>query len=140
MVNNSVIALIAQIREKANRLIIQELAKDGVRNIATSHGNILNDLFEYKELSMNQLSMGIDKTKSTVTVLVDKLVLLGYVVKKKSSIDSRVTLVRLTKKGENFKPIFQRISKKLLLEAYKGFSEKEKEVLISLLSRMGKNI
>lgn len=140
MVNNSVIALIAQIREKANRLIIHELNKNGVRNIVTSHGNILNSLFEYKELSMNQLSMMVDKTKSTVTVLVNKLVLLGYVVKKKSSSDSRVILVCLTKKGENFKPIFQRISKKLLLEAYKGFSEKEKEALISLLSKMGKNM
>lgn len=47
---------------------------------------------------MKELAEKIFRKKPTVTVLVDKLVTLGYVIKEKSKADSRVTFIKLTEK------------------------------------------
>ena len=70
---------------------------------------------------MKELAEKIHRTKPTVTVLIDKLVDLGYVVKEKSTEDCRVTFVGLTEKGLGLKPGFREISERLMAVVYKGF-------------------
>lgn len=135
-----VISLIARIRRKANRLIIRELRKNHVKDLDTSHGDIIGAIFARNALSMNELAAIIEKDKSTVTALVNKLVRLGYVERIKSDADSRVIFITLTKKSKALWPIFERISATLLSTIYKGFSDSDKESLIKLLSKVDSNL
>ena len=82
----------------------------------------------------------INRDKSTVTVLIKKLIELGYVEKIKDPNDSRVTLVKLTKQGWEFKQDFEEISNTLLENVYKNFSTQEKEVIIYELEKMLNNL
>ena len=49
---------------------------------------------------MGNIAQAINRDKSTVTVLVNKLERLKYIEKRKDATDSRVTLIRLTPKGK----------------------------------------
>lgn len=129
----------SRIKEKANKLIINELEANGVEGIVPSHGEILVHLFDGTEYTMKELAEKIYRTKPTVTVLVDKLVDFGYVTKQKSLEDSRVTFIRLTEKGLELKPVFKEISDKLNALVYSGLTEQEAVLLEKMLSNINQN-
>lgn len=133
------VSLIAKIREKSNRLIGAEMAKHGVDGIVTSHGDIIYALFGKPTLTMAEIARIIDKDKSTVTVLIDKLVRLGYVTKERHMDDSRIFNVALTQKGHELKPVFESISKQLLDVFYLGITDHEKEELLRILMKIYHN-
>ena len=130
------LALMSRIREKANRLITDELAERGIEGIVPSHGDILGLLFREGSCPMNDIAEKIHRTRPTVTVLVDKLSDLGYVRRRKSSDDSRVTFIELTDEGRSLKPALDAISKKLNRAVYGSLSEDESLSLEAMLSRI----
>jgi len=107
--------------------------------LAPSHGDILWTLFKHGALSMKGLAELIDRDKSTVTVLVNKLILLGYVRKEPDFADSRVTLISLTDEGRGLKDDLIEISQKLISKVYKTLSEDERVSLIGLLKKVNDN-
>lgn len=134
-----IIALVSAVREKANRFITDQLKKRGITDVATPHGGIFVHLFRDGELTMGELARRIDRDKSTVTALVKRLVELGYLETSTSPSDSRVTIVRLTQKGEVLENDFKEISKELQEKVYGDFSDLEKEMLVRLLMRVNSN-
>jgi DNA-binding MarR family transcriptional regulator len=88
---------------------------------------------------MGEIARLIDRDKSTVTTLVEKLVKLGYLDREKDPDDHRVTRVKLTKKGKALEADFENISKELLKCVYAGFSGKEKEMAVQMLARINRN-
>lgn len=140
MRKNNVVALTSRITEKAHKLIIRELESNGIHGIVPSHGGILAMLFSETKYTMKELADRINRTKPTVTVLVDKLVELGYVTKEKSVEDSRVTYISLTDKGAGLQPIFAAVSDKLNAVVYQNLSDAEAELVEKLLGRISQNL
>lgn len=138
---NAIIATIASIHNSSNKLIIEELKKHNLEGLAPSHGDILVHLYEHEDgVPMNKITASINKDKSTVTALVNKLEKLELLEKFKNENDSRSTMVKLTKKGLNTKPIvMENISKKLLDITYENFTKKEKELVCNLLEKIKDN-
>jgi len=134
-----IISTISTVREKANRYISQQLRKMGVEDIATPYGAIFASLFRNGQLTMGEIARNIRRDKSTVTVLVRKLVDLGYVETSPSPTDARAIFVRLSKKGKALEPVFSEVSKTLRKRVYRGFTEEEKETLATLLERIRDN-
>ena len=88
---------------------------------------------------MGELARLIDRDKSTVTSLVEKLAGLGYIKRVRDAADHRVTKIRLTEKGRLLEADFADISRGMLSKAYVGFSDKEMEVIVELLTRVNNN-
>lgn len=129
MRKNNLVALVSRLSETANRFIVKKLESHGIEGIVPSHGDILVLLFGGEQLTMQEIAMRIHRSKPTVTVLVNKLVKLGYVRKEKSETDSRVTYIALTEKGASLKPAFETISANLNALVYHGLSDDEAEKL-----------
>jgi len=89
---------------------------------------------------MKEIAEIIDKDKSTITSLINKLITLGYVEKKKDMADNRISIISLTVKGKALKQLFMEISKKLVTKAFRFISEQEKEILNILLAKLNKNM
>jgi len=138
---NSIIATIANIHNSANKLIIEELKQYNLEGLAPSHGDILIVLYQNEAgVPMNKITASINKDKSTVTALVTKLEKMELISKFKNENDSRSTMIKLTKKGLETKPIvMNKISKKLLETTYDGFTKEEKDLLCNLLERIKTN-
>lgn len=137
-IDNS-IKLIGLVREKANNFLLSELEQIGITDIATSHGDILSTLFKYKECTMTELSKSINKDRSTVTALINKLTKFGYVSSKKDPADNRSTIIYLTEKGKELEPNFQKISEKLYEKEYKEITDEEKEIFNKVLKKIYNN-
>jgi len=139
MNTKNIISLISKVRESANKFIVGEMDKWGVKGLAPSHGDILMALLKVEKLTMKELTEKIDKDKSTVTALVDKLIKQGYVEKTKDIEDNRVVFVSLTEKGRELKPMFDAISQELISIVYKDIPQSEREGLINTLTKIKNN-
>lgn len=139
METEKTIGLISAIREKANKRIVGYLQREGITDLAPSHGVILVMLYQYDTMAMSELAKRVNRDNSTITTLVDKLVKTGYVRKIKNQDDRRITNISLTQKGRDFQPVFDNISSELISKIYEGFSDLEKELLVRLLEKLFKN-
>lgn len=135
-----ILGLIGKINFKVNRYLVTELKRNNLIGIAPSHGDILRAFFTSNEFQMKDLAEIINKDKSTVTALVNKLIHFGYVEKIISPDDSRIRLVRLTKKGEAMKPVVSGIGEEMREKAYKGLSKAEQKTLLTLLTKIFDNM
>lgn len=133
-------SLISLVYKKMNDSLTQKLSDAGLSNIVTSHGSIFNILFQEKELSMNEIAEKINKTPQTVTVLVKKLISMGYLDSRKSDKDGRSTIIFLTQQGMDLKPDFDLISKNMYDTRFKGIDEKEIEDFRKTLYKIINNL
>lgn len=131
--------LISRIHQAVNQFILLELKKEGIEDIVPSHGAILIELFKRDGLPMNELALRIDRTPQTVTSLVKKLALQGYVFTEKSSGDGRITCVFLSEKGKRMDQILTRISEDIYKLQYDGLDRQEITVLRKALEKMNHN-
>ena len=140
-------SLIAQIQNDANNYLDSQLKKIGLSEITTSHGFILFVLSQNKNtetqklepMTMKEISKRIDKNKSTMTVLIDKLLKYGYIIREKNNTDTRYSYISLSEKGKSFIPEMERISRELSEKFYNGFSENEKKTVFYLLDKILSN-
>jgi DNA-binding MarR family transcriptional regulator len=139
MKTNHVVALISKVRDRAHSFIIRELEKNHIRGLVPSHGAILSHLFKKDGVSMKELAEEICRDKSTVTVLINKLVSSGYVRKQQSEDDQRIFNVYLTAKGELLKPEFDIVSQKLIERTFSDINQKEAEIIVKGLEKMLRN-
>jgi|LFRM01.2.fsa_nt_gb DNA-binding MarR family transcriptional regulator len=138
MIDN-VLTLISAIRDRSNRFIVERMKQQGLHGLVPSHGTILYNLFIQKEMSMTDLSRVTGKDKSTVTALVNKLLAMGYVTRKRDPEDLRSYCVSLTPKGAAMEKDFFQISEDLMAIIYNGVSAEEQKLLITLLNRIKDN-
>lgn len=139
MRSEDIISLVSRIREFANTFITDEMNKYGVEGLAVSHGDIIFSLLNNEKLTMKEIAEKIEKDKSTVTALVNKLIKQGYIEKTKDILDNRVVFVTLTEKGKSLEPMFNKISEELISKVYEGISENEKEELLKTLIKIKNN-
>ena len=96
------LSYISKIHEKGNRFVIEQLNKNGIKELVPSHGDILAVLYKDGKSTMKEIADKIHRTKPNVTVLINKLERLGYVKREDSKTDSRYTYIVLTQKGKKF--------------------------------------
>jgi DNA-binding MarR family transcriptional regulator len=140
MDTKQIISLLSHVREQANKFIIREMSKQGITGIVPSHGEIIVELLKHDALTMKELATRIDRDKSTVTALVDKLIKLGYAEKTRDANDNRVVFVTLTENGRALKAAFEAISNNLLSTVYQGISKEEQVFLVSILNKIKENL
>ena len=116
--------------------IARKMVENGIDGLSASHAEILYYLFREGELKMRVISARINKDKSTVTALVNKLITKGYVLRKPCAIDSRVVYIHLTSQGQGLGPIFKNISSSLMGEFFKPFSKQELYNMHELLTKI----
>ena len=84
---------------------------------------------------MGELARSVKRTKSTMTVLIDKLEKEGYVQKSPDPVDSRGVLVELTEKGAALEPVFEQISLGLFEKLTSKLTNQELDTLNRLLQK-----
>lgn len=110
-----------------------------MKGLAPSHGEILGALIYRGPLPMTEIARIIEKDKSTITALVNKLIKLGYVQRGKHSSDARISLISLTEKGAALKREILLIAGDLRARSYQGISDEEAETLVRLLTKIDEN-
>lgn len=131
---------IATVREKTHSRMEQYLRDYGLGEISPSHGAILIALDRAGALSMGELASGVDRDKSTLTVLVNRLEKLGYVRRETDPADLRVSRITLTERARRARRKFTAISVRMNRQFFAGFSAGELGELRRLLSKLQSNL
>jgi DNA-binding MarR family transcriptional regulator len=135
-----IVYFISRTKQKMTRFILKQLEVQGINDLIPSHGNILTALYESNiPLPMNEIARRIGKDKSTVTLLINKLVSLEYIEKEQNKEDKRVVFIKLTDKGLELHEKFDQISSQVFETAYQNFTDEEKYNLLSLLKKLNQN-
>lgn len=136
MKSTELIKTIKEIDKKLKISKLQELEIRGITGLAPSHGDILVNLFRFGDLSMRDLAERINKDKSTVTALVNKLVKLGFVEKYKDPSDSRINVVKLTEEAVKKRELFIEVSRNITERVTRHVTEEEIEAALTVLKKI----
>lgn len=134
-----IIRRIGGIHDSIHRFISGYIEQCEKECLVPSHGELLTALFSGREFTMGDLAREIRKTKPTVTVLVQKLVRCGYVIRERDARDGRISFIRLTEKGWGLKPVLEDILSSLEMRLFSGFTVQEKNNLEEMLFRIEEN-
>jgi len=137
---HSIITLISRIHNQANQFIASELERCEVSGLAPVHGDILLALFFHKRITMQELAKLVDRKKSTITTLVEKLIQLGYVQKRKDHDDNRYFIISLTDKGKSLKMPLIEISMNLIKGLYQDMPVDKRIQLVNGLAEINNNL
>lgn len=99
--------------------------------------NIIDQIQEKGELSVNKLSAILDLSPPTVSVAVRKMEEKGFIVKSTDSFDGRVTNLELTEKAKN---LYRKIEEYRLNKVRKLLSNLEPEEQKVFLLLLGKAV
>ena len=134
------ISLISKIRANANKFILADLSRQGIKKLSPSHGDILACLYKKEQVTMKEIAEAIHRSKPTVTVLVNKLVELNLVKKKQASDDSRVVYVELTSQGKELRKVFEEVSVNLAQKVFQNLEPAEIKNMEASLKKILANL
>ncbi|WP_297632662.1 MarR family transcriptional regulator [uncultured Clostridium sp.] len=138
--NNKGGFLINKINFLSGRMFNNIMKNQENLDINHSQGKILFIISIYKELSINELCNELSLRKSTLTSMLDRLELQGYISKKICEKDKRITLISNTEKANKAVKIFDDVVKKMNLVFYENFNDKDIEIFESYLQKIYFNL
>jgi DNA-binding MarR family transcriptional regulator len=141
MLPSHVVWRVGALKELAEKFLGKRLAALGYEGLFPSHGGIIAMLFTAGgKLQMKEIVDRLERTKSTVSELVNKLEHLGLVKRCECTVDGRVCYVSLTEKGWAFEKDLSAVAAELNAAMYKGFSGRERAEVEALIMRMKDNL
>jgi len=130
---------IATVAILLKRQVFRIIAKNDLQ-ITPDQWVILHYLWEKNGLSVGELASKSKKDFANVTRIIDKLVKTGYVDKKKSRLDSRMSHVYLLPKADKIKGKIHDCWIESTEISLKGVTGSEQKILLELLQRIENNI
>jgi len=141
MNTRGLIGQIARIRQRVNALIERELKSRGIKGVVPHHSPVLAFLLRQSEpVPIKALVEHVGRAKSSITGTLNTLERHGYIHRTPCETDKRITYVALTEKGKALEQPMQEISAILLDRFYGGISMGDRQQLVELLERIGKNL
>ena len=120
-----------------NKILNRDLKREMIKlDLGLSHFYILTTLYREKVLSSGNLAKSLDVRNSTITSLVDRLVKLSLVKRRRCERDRRVVLVELTDKGRKLTEKLLTLRKKRLKEIVKELSGEEVKEIYESIKRV----
>jgi len=101
--------LLAKASQRWNELLQDAFAREGFPEVRASYGSVLLPLFEQDGLRIGEVAGRARLSKQTMTTMVRLAERDGLVKRRPDPDDGRATLVHLTKRGQRFKPVAERV-------------------------------
>lgn len=117
--------LIARIHQLAGRLFAEKLKKYNLDEINPAQGRILFVLWRKDGISIRELAKKTSLSKSTLTSMLDRLEVAGYIERASSAGDRRKILIKLTENDGKLRNIYKKVSDEMTELFYDGFSAGE---------------
>ncbi|ASQ45635.1 MarR family winged helix-turn-helix transcriptional regulator [Legionella clemsonensis] len=133
--------LTSSLIKKANRLLIKK-ANDLLKPYAITHAYtfFLLELFKQDGLTQAQMCKLIGIEQPTAVRTLDRMERDGFIYRKPSENDRRISLIYLTQKALDVKKAMNRCATDLNALALSGFSKEEKEQFNQFIKRMNTNL
>ena len=132
--------LIAKIHQITNRIFTQMLKDYGIEELNPGQGRILFALWQEDDIPIRELSVKTQLTKSTLTTMLKRLEVAGFLTRNSDEDDERITKVKLSEKSKNLQKKYVEVSKKMTEAFYGTLTEEEIDQFEGYLRRILNNI
>ena len=132
--------LIARIHQTSGRIFETILRKYDLSEISPAQGRVLFALWKDDNVPIQELVRRTSLSKSTLTVMLDRLEEQGFIARIPSERDRREILIRLTRKDQSLQDTYARVSGEMADIILSGFAEHEIRDLEEKLRRILKNL
>jgi DNA-binding MarR family transcriptional regulator len=101
--------LLAKAAQRWNELLYERFRANGYPDVRPSYGSLLLPLFEEDALRMGELARRARLSKQTMTTMVRLLERDGLVERRPDPSDGRATVIVLTARGRDFRPVAETV-------------------------------
>ena len=132
--------LISRIKQVGTRIFDRMLAQSGIDSFNGAQGRILYVLWQQDGITISSLSGKTSLANTTLTAMLDRMEMLGLIVRKPDPADRRSRLIALTEKARSLQGDYANISQQMNERYYAGFTEEEIVVFEGYLQRVLSNL
>ncbi|MFD1955448.1 MarR family winged helix-turn-helix transcriptional regulator [Paenibacillus thailandensis] len=116
---------------------IESIAKQGLN---LTHGKLVVNIAEKGPLKSSEAAELLGITNGAVTGIVDKLIQLGYVERRRSEEDRRIVMLHITQRAHGLICEIDRVRDKIMLKLFRNLTEEEIEFAIRLFKKLANNL
>jgi DNA-binding MarR family transcriptional regulator len=132
--------LIARVHQTSGRIFETILKKHGLAEISPAQGRILFALWKRDNVPIQELVRQTSLSKSTLTLMLDRLEERGLLIRVPSARDRRETLIRLTEEDRSLRDTYARVSEEMAEISLSGLGPNEVEALEGTLRKILTNL
>lgn len=114
----------------------QTLKNGPLSDLSVTELHTIEAIGMYVERTMSEVAQDLKITVGTLTTAVNKLIIKGYVERKRIEKDRRVVMLHATKKGKLAYRLHEKFHSDMINETINGISKEEEEILVSSLERL----
>lgn len=132
--------LIAKIHQITNRIFKQMLKEYGIKELNPGQGRILFALWQKDGVPINELSKKTQLTKSTLTTMLERLEIAGFLKRESNERDKRIIIIKLSEKSKSLQNQYIDVSEKMTKLFYRTLTEEEIDQFEGYLRRILNNL
>ena len=132
--------LISKIHYLAGRILTKKLKQYHLDEINPAQGRILFVLWQHNGITIQELAKRTLLGKSTLTSMLDRLEMAGYLNRVPSKEDRRKIIIELGEKDRALQEVYLRVSEEMTEMFYHGFNSKEIDGFEGYLNRILNNL
>lgn len=132
--------IIARIHQIAGRVFSNILKRHNLGDISPAQGRILFVLWRKDNIPIQRLVKETSLSKSTLTVMLDRLEDAGHIKRVHSKKDRREILIKLTEKNQSLMETYAEVSEEIAAIACRGFTDEELDDIEDKLRRILNNL
>ncbi len=131
--------LVSKIHQISGRIFFKKLKTQKI-DINAAQGRILFVLWKQDNIKINELAKQTSLSKTSLTTMLERLEVMGYITKREDQKDKRSTIICLTEKNKILEELYKQVSDDMTNLYYKGFNNSEIEQFESYLKRILENL
>ena len=131
--------LIAKIHQLSGRIFSKLLKKHQI-DINPTQGRIMFVLWREDNIPIQELAIKTSLSKTTLTSMLDRLEIMGYITRVPSNEDRRKICIKLTEKDKSLHEKYQQVSMEMTELFYQGLSNDEINLFEKQLEKTYKNL
>lgn len=131
--------LIAKIHQLSGRIFSKLLKKHQIE-INPAQGRIMFVLWRSDNIPIQELAKKTSLSKTTLTSMLDRLEIMGYIVREPSKEDRRKICIKLTEKDKSLHEKYRQVSLEMTELFYQGMSKDEIDLFEKQLEKTYKNL
>ena len=132
--------MITQIKQIGGRVFDKILQKENIKEFNGAQGKILYVLWQHDHISIIELSRLTGLANTTLTSMLDRMEESGILRRLPDPQDRRKNLIALTKKAEQLKESYDKVSLEMHEIYFKNFSPEEIMAFETYLRRVLENV
>lgn len=117
--------LISRIHHLSGRILTRKMKEHGLDELNPAQGRILFVLWQEDNIPIQELANRTSLGKSTLTSMLDRLEKSGFIIRKASENDRRLTLITRTEKDRHYQAEYDLVSKEMTDLFYQGLEVKD---------------